>query len=288
VYEGIPVVDVHIHAARTTTLKVPKDQWALGLRDPSTFDALYDPSGAVRPDRFDALLAADGVDVGLLMCEYSPKVTGIQPIEDNLPLVAHNPDRFRVFAAINPHYHYPVDEELSRQLDLGAIALKIHPVHAGCFPHDRALFPAYDICRQRGLPVVIHCGTSVFPGAVNSYADPVHIDELTQHFPTVQWVLAHGGRGWWYDAAAFLAQARDNVWLELSGLPPKKLPEYYARHDLERLFRKAIFGSDWPGVPGFRHNIEGIAGVGLSDPTLERVLWRNADEVFRLGLQEGG
>ena len=283
-YEGIPVVDAHIHAARRTTLKIPRDLWALGLRDLSAFDFLYDPEGRLIPDRFDAHLSEEGVDVGLLMCEYSPKVTGIQPIEDNLPLVSFNPQRFRLFAAINPHYHFPVDDELERQLDLGAIALKVHPVHAGCYPYDRALFPAYEVCRRRGVPVVIHCGTSIFPGALNHYADPVHVDELTQLFPEVHWVLAHGGRGWWYDAAAFLAQARPNVWLELSGLPPKKLPEYYARHNLERLMSKAIFGSDWPGVPSFRHNLEGIAGVGLSHPTLERVLWRNANDVYHLGL----
>jgi uncharacterized protein len=284
VFEGIPVVDVHIHAARRSTLKVDRPLWALGQKDPSRLDHLYDEDNRIVPAAFDALLEGDGVDVGLLMCEYSPKVTGIQTIEDNLPIVAYNRHRFRLLAALNPHYHFPVADELERQLDLGAIALKIHPVHAGCSPNDRALFPAYDICRRRGIPVIVHCGTSVFPGAINSYADPVHVDELSQHFPEVHWVLAHGGRGWWYDAAAFLAQTRPNVWLELSGLPPKKLPEYYARHDLERLFKKAIFGTDWPGAPGFRHNIEGIAGVGLSDDTLSRVLWQNANEVYRLGL----
>ena len=283
-FRGIPVVDVHIHAARHTTLKVDRPLWAMGLGDPTAFDRLYDGDGRVVPATFDALLETDGIDVGLLMCEYSPKVTGIQPIEDNLALVAHNPQRFRLLAALNPHYHYPVADELERQLGLGAVALKIHPVHAGCFANDRALFPAYELCRRRDIPVVVHCGTSVFPGAVNSFADPVHVDELTQHFPDVQWVLAHGGRGWWYDAAAFLAQSRSNVWLELSGLPPRKLPEYYARHDLERLFKKAIFGTDWPGSPGFRHNVEGVASLGLSDDTLERVLWRNADAVYHLGL----
>jgi predicted TIM-barrel fold metal-dependent hydrolase len=164
------------------------------------------------------------------------------------------------------------------------VALKIHPVHSGCLPSDKALFPAYEVCSRRGIPVVIHCGTSIFPGALNHYADPVHVDEMSQYFPDIQWVLAHGGRGWWYDAAAFIVQAHSNVWLELSGLPPKRLPAYYARHDLERLLAKAIFGSDWPGVPGFRHNVDGIANLGLSDATLERILWRNANQVYRLGL----
>ncbi len=279
--DGMPVVDVHIHAARRTTLKVGVRDWAPF----GSLDDLYDPDGTINPGRFDALLEQEGIDVGLLLCEYSPRVTGIQSIEDNLALVAYNSQRFRTFAAINPHYHYPVDHELERQIELGAVALKIHPVHAGCSVSDASLFPAYEVCRRHGLPVVVHCGTSVFPGALNRFADPVHVDEVVQCFSDVHWVLAHGGRGWWYDAAAFLALARPNVWIELSGLPPKRLPEYYARHDLERLMTKAIFGTDWPGSPGFRHNVEGVSALGLRDATLERVLWRNANEIYRLGLE---
>jgi len=39
-------------------------------------------------DRFDAYLEAEGVDVALLMSEYSPRVTGIQPVEDLQPSAA--------------------------------------------------------------------------------------------------------------------------------------------------------------------------------------------------------
>jgi predicted TIM-barrel fold metal-dependent hydrolase len=69
--------------------------------------------------------------------------------------------------------------------------------------------------------------------------------------------LAHGGRGWWYDAAAFMALSNERVWIELSGLPPAKLRTYYARHDWSRLTRKMIFGTDWPGVPGHREERPG-------------------------------
>src|SRR6185503_15392234 len=131
----------------------------------------------------------------------SPKATGYQLFDDLLPIVEHNPRRFRPVANVNPHLHFPIARELTRQLDLGAAALKIHPVHGGFRPDDAVL----------------------------------------RDFPDLQVVLAHGGRGWWYDAAAFLALSRPNVWIELSGLPPKRLPEYYARFDLARLARKWIF-----------------------------------------------
>ena len=77
---------------------------------------------------------------------------------------------------------------------------------------------------------------------------------------------------------------RERVWIELSGLPPRKLPEYYARHDLDRLGRKFIFGTDWPGVPGIRSNAEAVVDLGFAEDVLTGILARNADAVYRLGL----
>ena len=129
--DGLPLVDVHLHVARLPTLKSAWQDWAQGFGDPAVLGRVYDESGTVVPSAFDAYLAGEGVDVALLFSEYSPKVTGIQPIEDITPVAAYNPDRIKVVANVNPHLHYPIDEEVRRQLGLGAVALKIHPVHAG-------------------------------------------------------------------------------------------------------------------------------------------------------------
>ena len=280
--DGIPVVDAHLHPARLPTLKVSWQQWALRYGSGTPFDELYDQAGTIRPDRFDAYLAEEGVDVALLLSEYSPKVTGIQPVEDLLPLLEHNPRRFRLIANLNPHLHHPIAEELERQLALGAVAVKLHPVHGGFSPTEGVLYLVYRRCAELGVPVVFHCGTSTFPGAVNRHGDPGPIDEVLVNVPDLKVVLAHGGRGWWYDAAAFLALARENVWIELSGLPPRKLPVYYARHDLRRLAAKMIFGSDWPGVPGIAANLRAIAKLDIDPEDLAGVLGGNARKVYRL------
>ncbi len=251
--DGRPLVDVHLHPARLPTLKPSWREWAHDFGDREVLDRVYDSEGTIVPAEFAAHLAGQGVDIALLLCEYSPKATGIQPIEDLLPVTSYSPDRLKIIANLNPHLHYPVDEELERQLGLGAVALKIHPVHAGAAVNDRALYPAYEICQSSGIPVVVHCGTSSFPGSSNALADPVLLDSVLRDFRRLDVVLAHGGRGWWYDAAAFLALSNDHVWIELSGLPPSRLPQYYAQHSWNRLTRKMIFGTDWPGVPGPRH-----------------------------------
>jgi predicted TIM-barrel fold metal-dependent hydrolase len=259
--DGLTLIDAHLHPARLPTLKPAWLEWARRYGQPG-WESAYDPGGTVIPQAFDDLMESEGVDHALLLCEYSPKVTGIQPAEELLPIVKQNPARFAFLANVNPHLHYPVAGELARQLALGAVGLKVHPVHAGCSAADPMLYPAYQVCAEAGLPVVVHCGTSSFPGSDNSLAAPDHLLPVLRDFPGLTVVLAHGGRGWWYDAAASLALLHQNVWIELSGLPPHRLPDYYARFDLRRLARKFIFATDWPGVPGIASNARAAVLAG--------------------------
>ncbi|GLY68503.1 amidohydrolase family protein [Amycolatopsis taiwanensis] len=277
---GRTVVDAHVHVPKLSTVKPAWLEWADQFSGPHSWRDAYDDNGDPVPAKVDALMAAEGVDRALLFCEYSPRATGMQPIEDLLPIVAHNPVRFRLVANVNPHLHHPLAAEVERQLDLGAVALKLHPVHGGFSPADKEVYAAYHVCADRGVPVILHSGTSSFPGARASFGNPELLSDVVEDFPGVQFVFAHGGRGWWYDVAAFLALARDNVWLDLAGLPPKKLPEYYARFDFARLAEKFVFGTDWPGVPGPGRNAAALSSLGLSDEVLTGVLSANAAKLF--------
>jgi uncharacterized protein len=278
--DGHILVDAHLHVPVLGSLAPAWLQWARDFGPEGILEDVWDAGGRPRPARLDELFEEQGVDVALLFCEYSPKATGTQRFEDLLPIVEHNPRRFRPVANVNPHLHFPIAEELGRQLDLGAAALKLHPVHGGFRCDDRMLYPAYQVLAERGVPLVVHCGTSTFPGSMNELADPELLLPVIRDFPTLDVVLAHGGRGWWYDAAAFLAQTYDTVWIELSGLPPKRLPQYYARHDLGRLARRFIFGTDWPGVPGTAQNARAVVDLGLDQETAALVLGGNAMSVY--------
>ncbi|HEY3754266.1 MAG TPA: amidohydrolase family protein [Pseudonocardiaceae bacterium] len=278
--DGRPLVDAHVHVPRLGTVKPAWLEWADRFSGPQDWRSVYDEHGEPVPERLDALLAEQGVDRALLFCEYSPRATGIHTIEENLPFVEFNPTRFRLVANVNPHLHHPLASEVERQLDMGAVALKLHPVHAGFSPADKELYAVYSVCAERGIPVIFHSGTSSFPGARARFGDPALLLDVIEDFPQVQFVFAHGGRGWWYDTAAFLALGKANVWLDVAGLPPAKLPEYYARFDLHRLAGRWIFGTDWPGVPGTARNARGLGEIGLPDDVLTGVLSGNAAKLF--------
>src|SRR3954451_23892083 len=278
--DGHVLIDAHVHVPVLGSLRPAWVQWARDFGPPGILDQLWDTDGRPKPAALDDLFDEQGVDAALLFCEYSPKATGYQPFEDLLPIVERNPQRFRPVANVNPHLHFPIANEVRRQLDLGAAALKLHPVHGGFRCDDPMLYPAYQVLAERGVPLIVHCGTSTFPGSMNELADPQLLLPVVRDFPTVDVVLAHGGRGWWYDAAAFMALSNPTVWLELSGLPPKRLPDYYRRYDLGRLARRWIFGTDWPGVPGTARNARAVAGLGLPDDVVADVLGGNASRVY--------
>jgi predicted TIM-barrel fold metal-dependent hydrolase len=274
------IVDAHVHVAALGGLKLSREAWLAGF-DAGAVDGLYDDSGHASPAVFASYLDGEGVGTALLFAEYSPRVTGWQTVEDLVPFAEYDA-RFRLVGNINPHVHHPVIDELRRQVSLGAIAVKLHPVHAG-FPLDLPeLYRLYEFCESNALPVIVHAGTSNFQGAQNKFADLSPAVDVVRDFPGVQWVLAHGGRGWQYDVAAVLAQTYDNVWIDIAGLPPRRLTSYYARHDIHRLATRFIFGSDWPGVPGIARNIAAVRELGLDDATLDGVLRGNAHSVFKL------
>lgn len=273
------IVDAHVHVAHLARLKVPWKTWIGPAGDSDRWAQLYADDGAAIPSEVSRYFAEEGIDRVLLFCEYSPKVTGSQTLEDMLPIVEHDPQRFRIVANVNPHLHHPLVSELDRQLEHGAIALKIHPVHAGIAPNDRELYPLFARCAEQSIPVIIHTGPSSFPGASSRHGDPLLSDDVARDFPDLTIVLAHGGRGGSYDAAAALALNRENVWLDLAGLPPKRLAAYYTSVGLDRIAPWAIFGTDSPAVTPSR-SVATIRNLDLSEELTEAILSGNARQVF--------
>ena len=69
-------------------------------------------------------------------------------------------------------------------------------------------------------------------------------------------------------------------YLELSGIPPKKLLEYLPR--LEELSDQCIWGTDYPspGIPSMKKNVDDFLALPLSEAAKERILWENAARVI--------
>ncbi|MBI2819047.1 MAG: amidohydrolase, partial [Acidobacteria bacterium] len=149
------------------------------------------------------------------------------------------------------------------------------------YPNDAILYKLYAAAEERGMPVMFHTGSSIFPTSRIKYGDPIFLDDVAVDFPRLNIVLAHSGRGPWYEHAVSLARTRPNVFLEISGIPPHRLLEYVPA--VAHIPEKTIFGSDWPTVPPLKQIVEGVSGLKLSDGALDKIFWGNAARL--LGLQ---
>jgi|FLOH01.1.fsa_nt_gi uncharacterized protein len=199
-----------------------------------------------------------------------------------------NPSRFIAWGGVHPGFCSDVPAEMKRLLEeLQIDGIKIHPPHQGfranayCTQDMRGLREVYAACEEHHIPVMIHSGTSVFPGARSRYGDPMDLDDVAIDFPALQIVMAHCGRPFWYDQAFFVARRHPNVWLELSGIPPLQLPQRLPR--LEVIAGRVLWGTDWPspGVRDLRTNLETFCSlVAYSDILKHKVLVENPNKLF--------
>jgi len=198
-----------------------------------------------------------------------------------------DPDRLIAFGSVNPRFTKDPAGETERVLDLGIRGLKLHPPHQLFDVNDyrtggsgAGIGEVLRVAEARKVPVMIHTGTSVFPGARNAYADPMPADDLGVDFPTLRVILAHAGRPLYGEAAMFLVRRHPNFFLDLSGIPPKRLFQYVPR--LAELADRCLWGTDWPspGVTDVRKNVDDFLSLELPDAARRAILWDNAARLF--------
>src|SRR5437667_434386 len=143
-----------------------------------------------------------------------------------------------------------------------------------------ALGTIYRRCEERGLPVMVHTGTSIFPGARSKYGNPMELDDVAIDFPDLRIVMAHGGRPLYMEEAFFVLRRHRQVWLDVSGIPPARLLEYFPR--LAEVADRVLWGTDWPspGVKDMRLNIDQFLSLSLSDAHKKAILETNALALF--------
>ncbi len=269
------VIDIHLHIGHV--FQWTKDAVKLWMDTGDYRKKIFDKNGYLIIDEYVKVLNQEGVTAGIVLPEYSPLTAGVLPVEEAVKFQKQYPV-FIAFGAINPNVHLNPLEEFKKQLDLGVKGLKIHSVHGLFFVNDKKLYPLYSYCEENNIPVMMHAGTSIFPGTKLKHADPYTFDEVASDFPNLTLILCHAGRGFWYHIAEFMIRRHNNVFIDISGLPPQNLLKYYP--NLEKLSDKFMFGTDFPGVPGVKKNIEIISSLPLSKETKEKIFYKNSIKVL--------
>ncbi|NIN63460.1 MAG: amidohydrolase family protein [Anaerolineae bacterium] len=273
-----PVIDFHFHV---TTADEYTDWFLNWLRDYAGEDTLAHLRHVLSsPQAMLEYLDEQGIDYAVALAETNPLSTGTSP-NDRVAEFCQDSERLIPFANVNPFVTTDLVSELQRCVsDLGVRGLKLYPTYQHFYASDTRLYPLYAEAERLGVPIMVHTGSSVFRGARLKYGDPLHLDDVVVDFPELTIIMAHSGRGFWYEAAFFLAQLHPNIYMEVTGLPPQKLPNYFP--NLERNADKIIFGSDWPAVTDIKGNIATVRSLDITEESKDAILGGNAVRVLGL------
>ncbi|MBI4493354.1 MAG: amidohydrolase [Chloroflexi bacterium] len=274
----MPTIDFHVHLA---DYQQPTESLRDGIRRHSGLELEAFVQEWSDPRRYLAYMDEQGVDYSVILAEITPITTGVADNDLVARFCSASP-RLVPFATIHPHLTADPARELERLVrERGLRGLKLYPTYNYFYPNDAVLYPVYATAERLGIPVMVHTGSSVFTGSRLKYGDPLYLDDVAVDFPRLSLLITHGGRPFWYDRAAALARLHPNVSIEVGGLPPQRLPDYFG--DLERLAPRLIFGSDWPGVPrSVGDNIAAIRALPLTEAAKERILGGNAARLLGL------
>ena len=276
---GHRVLDAHVHMQPWEMLK--PDIRAVMSRGRDDVDELLrlqkDPAA------FAGYLHGEGIDAAVCVNYVSPDVIGFPPqVNDWIADYCRGQRSLVAMGSVHPRAVADPRAEAERLVRLGIRAFKVHPAHQLLYPHDEGYRGVYEVAEKHRIPVTIHTGTSIFPRAKNRFADPIHADDVATDFPGLRLLVAHAGRPLWGETAFFLARRHANVFLELSGIPPRKLLEFLPR--LPEVAEKCVWGSDWPspGIRSLRRNVEDFLALpGLTDAQKGRILWDNGAPLFQ-------
>jgi predicted TIM-barrel fold metal-dependent hydrolase len=239
------------------------------------------------PKAFLKYLDRCGVDRAVLINYVAPEVMGFTSAVNDFVAgyTKHDPKRLISCGSLHPRHTTNIMADVEHFLKLGIRMIKIHPPHQLLFPNDylngvNELEIIYRAAEANGIPVMFHTGTSIFPGARSKYGDPIHLDDVAVDFPKLKILLAHGGRPLWMDTAFFLIRRHANVYLDISGIPPKTLLTYFPR--LNEIAHKTLFGTDWPGpgVPDVKTNLEQFKALAMSAEMREQILSKTAASLW--------
>src|SRR5207247_1947291 len=210
------ITDVHVHIQPWRDLK-PKVQEAMRRGKEAHWELLI--SVMDDPKALLEILDRSGVwRVG--MVNYpSPDVMGFTNTTNTFAAryAAANPERLLPYGGVDARHTKDPAGDVDRPRDLGIRRCTLHPPHqryaANAYTDGLdALGRIYRRCEERGPPVMVHTGTSIFPGARSKYGNPMELDDVAIDFPDLRIVMAHGGRPLYMEEAFFILRRHANVW----------------------------------------------------------------------------
>ncbi len=158
-----------------------------------------------------------------------------------------HPEKLIGFAAVDPA-HDDAREILEHAVDdLKLRGAKLGPIYQNIHPMDERMLPVYDFCEKRGLPIMIHQGTTFPRRAPLKYSLPILLEDVAMKFPELKMIIAHMGHPWIAETVA-LIRKQPNFFADISALHYRPWQFYNGLICAKEygVLNKLLFGSDYP------------------------------------------
>ena len=200
--------------------------------------------------------------------------------------------RIGVLSMIDPTAPDAV-ERLDADMAAGFKGVKLYPVR-GYRLSDPKARPFFARAEELGANMIIHYGVSVDPSADMRFADPIDLSPVARDFPGITFVVAHFGAGW-LESVLHVAYQCPNVAVDTSGtnnwidfMPNRmELADVFLQVVTALGPHRVLFGTDSSNMTDYRMWIAWmqrriVEGLPLSAEDIDRIMRRNAVELFRL------
>lgn len=154
----------------------------------------------------------NGIDMGVATGRVEHFAGGMSN-DTVVDLVQAYPDRFLGFAGLNPlDWRWSIREIHRTVVDgpLKGVVLEPGAVRPAMYGDDALLYPVYAECEKYDIPVMVMLGGNAGPNV--DYSFPRIIHKIASDFPTVKFIVSHGG--WpWVQAVLGVCFVQQNIYL---------------------------------------------------------------------------
>lgn len=178
------------------------------------------------------------------------------------------PDKLIGFGALHPDFD-DIAGETERIISLGLKGIKIHSDFQQFFVDDEFAYPIYEICADKGLPILFHVGDDRY-----DFSSPERLLRVVKRFPGLTVIAAHL-TGWsMWDRGAELFE-HSGVYADCSSSLYAMSPEHAAELIRKIGTDRVMWGTDYP-MWGAAEELKRFERLPLSENEKEMILSKNA------------
>jgi predicted TIM-barrel fold metal-dependent hydrolase len=244
--------------------------------------------------RLDALMADMKPFDKVIVFGMQARLNGYWvPDEYVAGFVRQAPDKLYGFAGCDPTQPGYMDALRHAIESLHLSGVKMGPMYAGFDPRDPRCDPVYAYCQQRGLPIMMHSGTTFNSKAPLGLSRPWLWDEVAIRYPDLRIIMAHVGHPFCEECLVVIRK-HPHLYADISALyyRPWQFYNMLIAAQEYKVTHKLLFGTDYPfakaseSIEGLRHVNDMVAGTRLptvSAQVINDILHRDSFGLLGIG-----